>query len=40
MRYILPLVAFLVLAVVLGLGLQRDPRALPSALLDLSLIHI
>lgn len=34
MRYILPLVAFLVLAVVLGLGLQRDPRALPSALLD------
>ncbi|MBF8178770.1 DsbE family thiol:disulfide interchange protein [Herminiimonas contaminans] len=34
MRYILPLVAFLILAVVLGLGLQRDPRALPSALLD------
>ncbi len=34
MRFILPLAAFLVLAVVLGLGLQRDPRALPSALLE------
>lgn len=34
MRFILPLVAFLGLAIVLGLGLQRDPRALPSALLD------
>ena len=28
------MLAFLVLAVVLALGLQRDPRALPSALLD------
>lgn len=34
MRFLLPLVAFLVLATVLGLGLQRDPRALPSALLN------
>jgi cytochrome c biogenesis protein CcmG, thiol:disulfide interchange protein DsbE len=34
MRFILPLVAFLILAALLGLGLQRDPRALPSALLD------
>lgn len=34
MRFLLPLLAFLVLAVVLALGLQRDPRALPSALLD------
>ncbi|RZJ09667.1 MAG: DsbE family thiol:disulfide interchange protein [Rubrivivax sp.] len=34
MRYLLPLLAFLALAVALGLGLQRDPRALPSALLD------
>lgn len=34
MKFLLPLLAFLGLAVVLGLGLQRDPRALPSALLD------
>lgn len=34
MRFILPLVAFLGLAVMLGLGLQRDPRALETALLD------
>lgn len=34
MRFLLPLLAFLGLAVVLGLGLQRDPRALPSALLE------
>lgn len=34
MRFILPLLAFLALAAVLALGLQRDPRALPSALLD------
>lgn len=34
MRFLLPLLAFLGLAAVLGLGLQRDPRALPSALLD------
>ncbi|KAF1050147.1 MAG: Thiol:disulfide interchange protein DsbE [Xylophilus sp.] len=34
MRFLLPLGAFLVLAVVFALGLQRDPRALPSALLD------
>lgn len=34
MRFILPLAIFLGLAVMLGLGLQRDPRALPSALLE------
>lgn len=34
MRFLLPLLAFLGLAIVLGLGLQRDPRVLPSALLD------
>ncbi|WP_417284540.1 DsbE family thiol:disulfide interchange protein [Comamonas sp.] len=34
MRFVLPLAIFLGLAVMLGLGLQRDPRALPSALLD------
>lgn len=34
MRYLLPLLAFLGLALLLGLGLQRDPRLLPSALLD------
>lgn len=34
MRFLLPLLGFLGLALVLGLGLQRDPRALPSALLD------
>lgn len=36
MRFILPLAIFLGLAVMLGLGLQRDPRALPSALLEQS----
>lgn len=34
MRFLVPLIAFLGLAVVLMLGLQRDPRALPSALID------
>ena len=34
MRFLVPLAAFLGLAVVLMLGLQRDPRALPSALID------
>lgn len=33
MRFALPLAIFLALAVMLGLGLQHDPRALPSALL-------
>ena len=34
MRFALPLAIFLGLSVMLGLGLQRDPRALPSALLE------
>lgn len=34
MRFAIPLAIFLGLAVMLGLGLQRDPRALESALLD------
>lgn len=34
MRFLLPLLVFLGLAAVLGLGLQRDPRALPTALLN------
>lgn len=34
MKFLVPLLAFLCLAVVLTLGLQRDPRALPSALID------
>lgn len=34
MRFVLPLAVFLALAVMLGLGLQRDPRDLPSALLE------
>ena len=34
MRFAIPLAIFLALAVMLGLGLQRDPRALPSALLE------
>ena len=34
MRYLLPLLLFLGLALMLALGLERDPRALPSALLD------
>lgn len=34
MRFVVPLIAFLGLAMVLVLGLQRDPRALPSALID------
>lgn len=34
MRFLVPLLAFLGLALVLGMGMQRDPRVLPSALLD------
>lgn len=34
MRAIVPLAAFLALAVMLGLGLQRNPRDVPSALLE------
>lgn len=34
MRYLLPLLVFIGLAAALALGLQRDPRALPSALID------
>lgn len=34
MRFVLPLAVFLALAIMLGMGLQRDPRALPSALLE------
>lgn len=34
MKFAAPLIAFLALAVVLVLGLQRDPRVLPSALID------
>lgn len=34
MRFILPLAAFLALAVMLGLGLQRNPRDIPSALVE------
>lgn len=34
MRFVIPLAVFLGLAVMLGLGLQRDPRALESALLE------
>lgn len=34
MRFVLPLAVFLALAVMLGLGLKRDPRDLPSALLE------
>jgi cytochrome c biogenesis protein CcmG/thiol:disulfide interchange protein DsbE len=34
MRFILPLAAFLALAVMLGLGLQRNPRDVPSALVE------
>ena len=34
MRFVIPLAVFLGLAVMLGLGLQRDPRALESALLQ------
>ena len=34
MRFAIPLAIFLGLATMLGLGLQRDPRALPSALLE------
>ena len=36
MRYAIPLAIFLGLAVMLGLGLQRDPRNLPSALISQS----
>ncbi|MDH0868412.1 DsbE family thiol:disulfide interchange protein [Mitsuaria sp. GD03876] len=34
MRYLLPLAVFLGLALMLAFGLDRDPRVLPSALLD------
>ena len=34
MRFAIPLAVFLALAVMLGKGLQRDPRNLPSVLLD------
>ena len=34
MRFAIPLAIFLGLAVMLGLGLQRDPRNLPSALIS------
>lgn len=34
MRFVLPFVAFLALAGMLALGLNRDPRVLPSALID------
>lgn len=34
MRFVIPLAIFLGLAAMLGLGLQRDPRALESALLE------
>lgn len=34
MRFLIPLGLFLVLALMLGLGLDRDPRVLPSALID------
>lgn len=34
MRFVIPLAIFLGLAVMLGLGLQRDPRAFDSALLE------
>ena len=33
-RYLIPLVAFLVLAVFLGLGLNLNPREVPSPLID------
>jgi cytochrome c biogenesis protein CcmG, thiol:disulfide interchange protein DsbE len=34
MRYLIPLVLFIVLVVFLAIGLTRDPSKLPSALLD------
>ncbi len=34
MRYVLPLAAFLAMALFLALGLSRDPRALPSVKVD------
>ena len=34
MRYLIPLVLFVVLVVFLAIGLTRDPSTLPSALLD------
>jgi cytochrome c biogenesis protein CcmG, thiol:disulfide interchange protein DsbE len=33
-RFIIPLAVFLVLAVFLGVGLKRDPRLVPSPLID------
>ncbi|WP_313619713.1 DsbE family thiol:disulfide interchange protein [Achromobacter sp.] len=34
LRYLLPLAAFLAMAVFLAMGLSRDPRAVPSAMID------
>lgn len=34
LRYLLPLAVFLAMAVFLALGLSRDPRAVPSAMID------
>lgn len=34
MRFVLPLVAFIVMALFLALGLNHDPRAVPSAIID------
>ncbi|PND35581.1 DsbE family thiol:disulfide interchange protein [Achromobacter pulmonis] len=34
LRYLLPLAAFLAMAVFLAMGLSRDPRAVPSVLID------
>ena len=33
-KYLIPLAAFLVMAVFLGIGLTRDPRKIPSVLID------
>lgn len=34
LRYLVPLAVFLAMAVFLALGLSRDPRAVPSAMID------
>jgi len=34
MRYVLPLAVFMAMAVFLAMGLSRDPRAVPSAMID------
>ncbi|KRC70892.1 Thiol:disulfide interchange protein DsbE [compost metagenome] len=34
LRYLVPLAAFLAMAVFLAMGLSRDPRAVPSAMID------